>query len=115
MKIGLIFAVLLALAVPAAGGELSDYERRGLYFCSTEGTVDVVVKEGNFYMIIFREVVPAVFVKKEVLPEFKAKIESLRPGQQIKVVCIHRAFRDDWQEVYDRDREVWPKLIDILN
>lgn len=114
MKKALILAVLLALAVPAVGGELSDYEKRGRYFCSTEGMVDAVAKEGDFYMIIFLEVGPVTFVKRELSPELKNKVERLVLGKKVKVLCVHPAFRDDWQEVYDRDKHVWPKLIDIL-
>lgn len=115
MKIGLILAALLFWAVPAVGGELSDYEKRGVYFCSTEGTVDAVAKEGDFYMIIFLEVGPVTFVKRELSPELKNKVENLKLGKRAKVACIHPAFRDDWQEVYDRDKQVWPKLVDIQN
>lgn len=114
MKNGLILAVLLFLAVPAVGDELSDYEKQGLHFCSTEGAVDEVAIEGNFYTIIFRDAAPAVFVQSELGPDLKVKTENLVSGAKIKVVCVHQAFRDDWQEIYDRDKRVWPKLVDII-
>ena len=110
-------ALVLGLsAIPAwagNGNKLSDYERRGLYFCSTEGTLDAVAKEDDFYTIIFLEVGPVTFKKSELSPELKNKIEGLILGEKAKIACVHPAFRDDWQEVYGRDKHVWPKLIDL--
>ena len=51
--------LILALGLSAisartgSGYGLSDYERRGLYFCSTEGTLDAVADKDGFYMLIF--------------------------------------------------------------
>ena len=114
-----IFFLALALGLSAisarAGNDynLSDYEGRGLYFCSTEGTLDAVADKDGFYMLIFLEVGPITFKKRELLPELKNKIESLILGEKAKIACVHPAFRDDWQEVYDQDKHVWPKLIDL--
>ena len=110
-------ALVLGLSAISAwagnGNKLSDYERRGLYFCSTEGTLDAVAKEDDFYTIIFLEVGPVTFKKSELSPELKNKIEGLILGEKAKIACVHPAFRDDWQEVYGRDKHVWPKLIDL--
>src|SRR3989338_4130477 len=102
MKFFLFWLVVVFLAIPALAHSneynLSDYEQRGLYLCSTEGTVDVVAKRGDFYMIIFLDAGPISLLRNELSEKLKRKVENIPLGKRTQVLCIHPAFRDDWQE-----------------
>ena len=91
---------------------LSESENIGLYYCSVKGrVVDIVISEKHKAIsITFKYSGP---VNVEISSEAREKLAQIQLDRVYKVFCIHSFFRDDWQEVYDRDKQVWGKFLEI--
>ncbi len=94
--------------------KLSEYERNGAYYCSTieEKVIDTRFENG-YALIIFAHAAPRFFQQKELSSELLKKLRGIALEQFYSILCIHSAFRDDWQDRYDADGTVTDKLLNI--
>ena len=98
----------------ASGYNLSPYEQKGAYHCSIreQEIVGIQIDDG-FVLIIFRRGGPISFLKKEISVELLRKLNNVNVGHFYSVLCLHSFFRDDWQEVYDKQGKVNHRLLNI--
>jgi hypothetical protein len=94
--------------------KLSSHERHGAYFCSVkESPIATIEFREGFVVISFSQDGPVGFVEREIPKDLVQKVRHIEPGKFYKVLCVHSAFRDDWQQRYDANREVYHRLLDI--
>jgi hypothetical protein len=94
--------------------KLSSHEKQGVYFCSVkEGPIATIEFRDGFVVISFSQDGPLSFVEQEIPKHLLQKLRYLEPGKFYRVLCVHSAFRDDWQQRYDANRQVYHTLLNI--
>ena len=93
--------------------ELSEEEKKGLYYCTETGVVVAVINESKYVTIVFGNKAPIYFRKSELFQDLLKKISNVVEDESYKVTCIQGFWRDDWQKVYDEYKKVTDKLVDI--
>jgi hypothetical protein len=132
-EIALLVAVAISISVPAWHSlqaetdehwvtkelkkkdyKLSSHEKHGAYFCSVKESpiAGVEFREG-FVIISFSQDGPLGFVEQEMPDHLVQKLRYIEPGKFYSVLCVHSAFRDDWQQRYDANKNVYHKLLNI--
>ncbi len=94
--------------------KLSKYERNGAYHCSVVEKEVIDTDFANGYaLIIFAHAAPRFFRQKELSSELLRKLRGIKLKQFYSVLCIHSAFRDDWQDRYDENGTVTDRLLNV--
>jgi uncharacterized membrane protein YheB (UPF0754 family) len=106
----MFFSIIL---ISALSFGLSDEEKKGLCYCTETDVVLTVVQESQFITIIFAHKAPIYFRKSELSADLLKKISNIVGEEKYKISCVQAFWRDDWQEVYNRYKEVTNKLLDI--
>jgi hypothetical protein len=93
---------------------LSEYEEKGLYYCSTVDQKIVDTQFDNGYvLIVFEHAAPRFFLQREISPDLLRRLQAIELEQSYNVLCIHSFFRDDWQKRYDENHTVSDRLLNI--
>jgi hypothetical protein len=132
-EIALLVAVAISISVPAWQNlqaeidehwvtkelrkkdyKLSPHEKHGAYFCSVKESpiAGVEFREG-FVVISFPQDGPLGFVEQEIPRHLVQELRYIEPSKFYRVLCVHSAFRDDWQQRYDANRHVYHRLLNI--
>ncbi|QQG45591.1 MAG: hypothetical protein HYW89_01550 [Candidatus Sungiibacteriota bacterium] len=119
---------------------LSENEKQGVYNCSIESPVrEIRYDAGTGTFMVIAEKATLIFLEKELSADLRDELFYLQnelvyerylipfhdpddqsPPKQpfvirvyatVKILCVHPAFRGNWQGVYDRDGVVYPLLL----
>lgn len=108
MKLILAFIIFAVLSP-----NLSDEEKKGLYYCSETDVVLGIIDDNQYVTIIFARKAPVYFRKSELSKDLFQKISNISEGESYQVACIQAFWRDDWQKIYDKYKHVTDKLLEI--
>lgn len=107
--------------------ELSSFEKSGTYLCSIYSTTIIGISRGDgLVMLTFQPNAPMTVRKNELSVELLNQIEEineyieeqkaagLAPTKRYRILCVHPAFRRDWQDMRDRDGFVYPRILRLI-
>lgn len=107
--------------------ELNSFEKSGTYLCSIYNTTIVGVSRGDgLVMFTLQPDAPMTVRENELSEELRNQIEEideyikeqeadgLAPTKRYRILCVHPAFRRDWQDMRDRDGFVYPRILRLI-